>query len=120
VSIVSGRLVVGANALDAMLAAFPGGSITGAPKYRACEIICHVEANGRGPYCGTLGYVGFDGNADWNILIRTFVVREDSITFSAGGGVTVGSDPAMEYAESLHKAEGMLSVFESTVAGGST
>ncbi len=120
VSIVSGRLVAGANALDAMLAAFPGGSITGAPKHRACEIICQVEANSRGPYCGTLGYVGFNGNADWNILIRTFVVREDNITFSAGGGVTVGSDPAMEYAESLHKAEGMLSVFEPVVAGGST
>ena len=120
VSIVSGRLVAGASALDAVLAAFPGGSITGAPKYRACEIICQLEANGRGPYCGTLGYVGFDGNADLNILIRTFVVHENNITFSAGGGVTVGSDPAMEYAESLHKAEGMLSVFESTVAGGST
>ncbi len=120
VSIVSGRLVAGSSALDAVFAAFPGGSITGAPKYRACEIICQLEANGRGPYCGTLGYVGFDGNADLNILIRTFVVHENNITFSAGGGVTVGSDPAMEYAESLHKAEGMLSVFESTVARGST
>ena len=119
VSVVSGRLVAGASALDAVLAAFPGGSITGAPKYRACEIICQLEANERGPYCGTLGYVGFDGNADLNILIRTFVVGENNITFSAGGGVTVGSDPAMEYAESLHKAEGMLSVFESTAAGGS-
>ncbi len=120
VSVVSGRLVVGASALDAVLAAFPGGSITGAPKYRACEIICQLEENERGPYCGTLGYVGFDGNADLNILIRTFVVHADSITFSAGGGVTVGSDPAMEYAESLHKAEGMLSAFEATVSGGST
>ncbi len=119
VSVVSGQLVAGASALDAMLAAFPGGSITGAPKYRACEIIDQLEANGRGPYCGTLGYAGFDGNADWNILIRTFVVHENNITFSAGGGVTVGSDPSMEYAESLHKAEGMLSVFEPTVAGGS-
>ena len=119
VSVVSGRLVTGASALDAVLAAFPGGSITGAPKYRACEIICQLEAIERGPYCGTLGYVGFDGNADLNILIRTFVVGENNITFSAGGGVTVGSDPAMEYAESLHKAEGMLSVFESTAAGGS-
>ena len=98
VSIVSGRLVAREQTLlMPMLAAFPGGSITGAPKYRACEIICQVEADmSRGPYCGTLGYVGFDGNADWNILIRTFVGREKSnITFSAGGGVTVGSDPAM-------------------------
>ena len=118
VSIVSGRLVTGASALDAVLAAFPGGSVTGAPKHRACEIICELEATERGPYCGTLGYIGFDGNADFNILIRTFVVREKSTTFSAGGGVTVGSDPAMEYAESLHKAEGMLSVLESLGSGG--
>ena len=118
VSIVSGRLVTGASALDAVLAAFPGGSVTGAPKHRACEIICELEAIERGPYCGTLGYIGFDGNADFNILIRTFVVREKSTTFSAGGGVTVGSDPAMEYAESLHKAEGMLSVLESIDSGG--
>ena len=82
--------------------------------------LIELEENERGPYCGTLGYVGFDGNADLNILIRTFVVHADSITFSAGGGVTVGSDPAMEYAESLHKAEGMLSAFEATVSGGST
>ena len=120
VSVVSGRLVAGASPLDAVLAAFPCGSITGAPKYRACEIICQLEVNKRGPYCGTLGYIGFDGNADLNVLIRTFVVHANSITFSAGGGVTVGSDSAMEYAESLHKAEGMLSAFEATISGGST
>ena len=74
----------------------------------------------RGPYCGTLGYIGFDGNADFNILIRTFVTDRKRIVFAAGGGVTVGSDPASEYAESLHKAEGMLSVFESAAAGTST
>ena len=120
VSVVSGRLVAGASPLDAVLAAFPCGSITGAPKYRACEIICQLEVNKRGPYCGTLGYIGFDGNADLNVLIRTFVVHANSSTFSAGGGVTVGSDSAMEYAESLHKAEGMLSAFEATISGGST
>ncbi len=117
VSVATGRLVSSARALDAVLTAFPGGSITGAPKYRACEIIRELEVTRRGPYCGTLGYIGFDGNADFNILIRTFVAHSKRIVFSAGGGVTVGSDPSSEYAESLHKAEGMLSVFESIAVG---
>ena len=120
VSVATGRLVSSARALDAVLAAFPGGSITGAPKYRACEIIRELEVTQRGPYCGSLGYIGFDGNADFNILIRTFVTDKKRIVFAAGGGVTVGSDPASEYAESLHKAEGMLSVFESAAVGTST
>lgn len=110
VSVVSGRLLPGAGPLDAVLASFPGGSVTGAPKRRACEIISDLERAGRGPYCGTLGYVGFDGAADFNLLIRSFVVGPDEISFSVGGGITVGSDPAAEYAESLHKAEGMLRV----------
>ena len=110
VSLVSGRLRPGAGPLAAVLAAFPGGSVTGAPKQRACEIIGELERAARGPYCGSLGYVGFDGTSDFNLLIRSFVVRPDEILFSAGGGITVGSDPAAEYAESLHKAEGMLRV----------
>jgi|GEM_PF-142258 len=113
VSIVSGRLQRGLTALDALLAALPGGSVTGAPKHRACEIISALEAGTRGAYCGSLGYIGFDANADFNLLIRTFVMTADSIEFSVGGGITAQSDPAAEYAETLHKAEGMLRVLAS-------
>jgi hypothetical protein len=80
--------------LDALEAAIPGGSISGAPKHRACEIISNLERVGRGCYCGSIGYVGFDGTADFNLLIRTFVVGPDSISFAAGGGITAASDPA--------------------------
>ncbi|MFN9273055.1 MAG: anthranilate synthase component I family protein [Planctomycetia bacterium] len=113
VSIVAGRLRAGLTAIDALDAAMPGGSVTGAPKHRACEIITSLEGVARGAYCGSLGYVGFDGTADFNLLIRTFVASGGTITFAAGGGITAASDPAAEHAESLHKAEGMLRVLES-------
>ena len=113
VSIVAGRLRPGLNSLDALDAAIPGGSVTGAPKHRACEIISQLEGFTRGAYCGSLGFIGFDGAADWNLLIRTFVVAPDSISFAVGGGITARSDPAAEYAETLHKAEGMLRVLAS-------
>jgi para-aminobenzoate synthetase component 1 len=119
VSIVSGRLQPGRQALDAVEAAFPGGSVTGAPKFRACEIIRDLEGVSRGAYCGSLGFLGFDGNADFNLLIRTFVVTSTGVRFSAGGGITAASDPVAEYAESLHKAEGMLRVLGSFGFGNS-
>jgi para-aminobenzoate synthetase component 1 len=118
VSVVAGRLLPGAGPLDAVLASFPGGSVTGAPKHRACEIICELERAGRGPYCGSLGDVGFDGTADFNLLIRSFVIEPSEIWFSVGGGITVGSEPAAEYAESLHKAEGMLRVLAALAGEG--
>jgi para-aminobenzoate synthetase component 1 len=118
VSIVSGRLRPGLGAIDALEAAIPGGSISGAPKHRACEIISAVEGVSRGCYCGSLGYVGLDGTADFNLLIRTLVIAPGSITFSAGGGITAASDPDAEYAESLHKAEGMLRVLDALGLGG--
>jgi len=110
VSIVAGRLRPGLTALDALDAAIPGGSVTGAPKHRACEIIRDLENFARGAYCGSLGYVGLDGTADWNLLIRTFVVTTAGVRFAVGGGITAASDPAAEHAEALHKAEGMLRV----------
>lgn len=110
VSIVAGRLRPGLTALDALDAAIPGGSVTGAPKHRACEIIRDLEGFARGAYCGSLGYVGLDGTADWNLLIRTFVVTPAGVSFAVGGGITAASDPAAEHAEALHKAEGMLRV----------
>ncbi len=116
VSIVAGRLRRGLTPLDAFEAALPGGSVTGAPKHRACEIIAELEGFARGAYCGSLGYIGFDGTADFNLLIRTFVATEGLVTFAAGGGITAASDPAAEHAESLHKAEGMLRVLDALQA----
>ncbi len=110
VSIVAGRLRPGLGPLDAFLAALPAGSVTGAPKHRACEIISDLEGFARGAYCGSVGYVGFDGAADFNLLIRTLVSGPNGLSFAAGGGITAASDPAAEYAESLHKAEGILRV----------
>ena len=118
VSVVAGRLRPGLGPLDAVAAAIPGGSITGAPKHRACEIISNLEGVARGAYCGSLGYLGLDGSADFNLLIRTFVSGDGLVSFSAGGGITAASDPAEEYAESLHKAEGMLRVLDHLGIGG--
>jgi len=117
VSIVAGRLRPGLSAVDALEAAIPGGSVTGAPKHRACEIISELEGVARGAYCGSLGYVGLDGTADFNLLIRTIVASPQGLTFAAGGGITAASDPAAEHAESLHKAEGMLRVLAAVDAG---
>jgi para-aminobenzoate synthetase component 1 len=108
VSIVAGRLRPGLSAIDALDAAIPGGSVTGAPKHRACEIISELEGVARGAYCGSLGYIGLDGTSDFNLLIRTIVASPAGLTFAAGGGITAASDPSAEHAESLHKAEGML------------
>lgn len=96
------------DAWDLLAAVFPGGSITGAPKVRAMEVIAELEPTVRGPYCGSLFYVGFDGSMDSSILIRTFTARRGWIQCSVGGGIVVQSDPAAEYEETLHKAEGML------------
>jgi para-aminobenzoate synthetase component 1 len=94
--------------------------VTGAPKHRACEIISHEEGFTRGAYCGSLGFIGLDGAADFNLLIRTFVVGPDAISFAVGGGITARSDPAAEYAETLHKAEGMFRVLASFGQGDAT
>jgi len=108
VSQVRGRLRDDADAWSLFEAVFPGGSVTGAPKIRAMQVIAEQEPTVRGPYCGSLFYVGFDGSVDSNILIRTFVCRHGWAQCSVGGGVVAQSDPAAEYEETLHKAEGML------------
>ncbi len=108
VSEVRGRLRPGRTAVDLLRAAFPGGSVTGAPKVRAMEIIAELEPTARGPYCGSLGYIGFDGSMDMNILIRTFTVGRGWMQFPVGGGIVADSVPEDEYAETLHKAEGLL------------
>ena len=108
VSEVRGQLRGELGPLDLLRAAFPGGSVTGAPKVRAMEIIAELEPTARGPYCGSLGFVGFDGAADTNILIRTFTAGKGWVQFPVGGGVVADSDPRREYEETLHKAAGLL------------
>ena len=112
VSTVQGELMVGRDALDILSDCFPGGSISGAPKLRAMQIIEQLEPNRRGIYCGSLGYVGFDGNMDTNIAIRTLVYGNNEIRGWAGGGIVADSDMAEEYQETLDKASAMLELLE--------
>jgi para-aminobenzoate synthetase component 1 len=114
VSTVHGRLRPGMTHLDLLMSAFPGGSITGAPKLRAMEIIAALEPTTRGPYCGAIGYLGFDGAMDTSIAIRTMIVKGRRVTFQAGGGITAASDPASEYEESLTKARPMMAALGAT------
>lgn len=107
VSVVTGELVKGLNAIDLIQATFPGGSITGAPKIRSMEIIAEMEPTVRGPYCGSIGYIGFNGEMDLSITIRTFCIHKDLITFQVGGAITVDSSPTEEYFETLAKAKGL-------------
>ncbi|MFZ5652393.1 MAG: aminodeoxychorismate synthase component I [Bacillota bacterium] len=108
VSTVVGRLEEGRNVLDLLKASFPGGSITGAPKIRAMEIIEELEPVRRGIYCGSIGYLGFNGDADLSIVIRTLVFTPEKIYLQVGGGITIDSDPAAEYVETLDKARALV------------
>jgi para-aminobenzoate synthetase component 1 len=106
-STVTGTLRAGRDALDLLHACFPGGSITGAPKIRAMEILESLEPVRRHLYTGAIGWLDWNGDADWNIAIRTATVTRDEVQFAAGGGITIDSDPEAEYVETLDKAEGM-------------
>ncbi|WP_294232180.1 aminodeoxychorismate synthase component I [Prosthecobacter sp.] len=108
VSTVTGTLRPHVDHVDAFRACFPGGSITGAPKKRATEIIAELEPHPRGLYTGAIGWFGFDGRSQWNIAIRTAVQRGDEITFHTGSGIVADSVPEREYEETLHKAAGIL------------
>jgi para-aminobenzoate synthetase component 1 len=108
VSTVEGKLQKGNDAIDVLKDCFPGGSITGAPKQRAMEIIEQLEPNRRGVYCGVIGYLGNDGNMDTNIAIRTLVYSNQEIRCWAGGGIIADSVCEAEYQETLDKAAGML------------
>ncbi len=108
VSTVVGEMRPGLGAVDLLRAAFPGGSITGAPKIRAMEIIAELEPTERGPYCGSVGWFGFDGAMDTSIVIRTYAIKDGWVTFQAGGGIVADSDPAAEYEESLAKARALM------------
>jgi para-aminobenzoate synthetase component 1 len=108
VSTVVGDLKPGTDALDLLRAAFPGGSITGAPKLRAMEIIAELEPSQRGVYCGSVGYWSTTGALDTSIAIRTAVAAGNRVCFGAGGGIVADSDPEQEYQETLDKARGMI------------
>jgi para-aminobenzoate synthetase component 1 len=109
VSTVVGDLAPERDAADLLRAAFPGGSITGAPKVRAMQIIAELEPTQRGAYCGAIGYWSLTGALDTNIVIRTYLVLGDTVYFQAGGGIVADSDPAQEYQETLDKARGLIS-----------
>ena len=109
VTTVTGRLRPGVDAFDLLAASFPGGSITGAPKIRAMEIIEGLEPVRRGPYCGTMLWLGPDGRLGSSILIRTFVADGERMTLHVGGGITWRSDPQEEWDETIAKARGPLS-----------
>jgi aminodeoxychorismate synthase component I len=108
VSTVEGRLRNGVDHVSALRACFPGGSITGAPKKRAMEIIAELEPAARGLYTGAIGWFGFNGGSRFNIAIRTVVVENGQAHFHAGAGIVAESDPEAEYEETLHKARGIL------------
>jgi para-aminobenzoate synthetase component 1 len=112
VSTVKGVLAKNQHALDLLRSCFPGGSITGAPKIRSMEIIEELEPNRRGVYCGSIGYIGFDGNMDTSITIRTLVHSENNIRFWAGGGIVNDSVMEDEYQESFDKAAALLQLLE--------
>ncbi len=107
VSKVTGTLRPEVSALDLLAACFPGGSITGAPKVRAMEIIADLEPHARGPYCGAIGWIGLDGAMDTSIAIRTLTISNRTVTYHAGGGIVADSDPAAEYDETIAKASAM-------------
>ena len=108
VSTVVGELKDECDVVDCILASFPGGSITGAPKIRAMEIIDELEPTQRNIYTGSIGYIGFNGDTDLNIVIRTIVCKDQKAYFQAGGGIVWDSDAEEEYQESLDKARAMM------------
>jgi len=116
VSTVTGRLAKGKHSIDLLRGAFPGGSITGAPKLRAMAIIEELEEYRRSVYCGSMGYIGFDGGMDTNIAIRTLAHSDDRVYFWAGGGIVADSVLENEYQECFEKAAAIMRLFTSTIA----
>ena len=115
-STVVGRLREGKNGIDLLKASFPGGSITGAPKVRAMEIIDELEPTRRSVYTGSIGYLSFNGNLDLNIVIRTFIVKERKAYYQVGGAVVYDSDPEAEYQETLDKARALVNAINMATA----
>ena len=118
VSHVEGRLRKDATSFDALRACFPAGTVSGAPKIRAMEIIAELEPVKRGPYAGAVGYFDFSGNMDTAITIRTLVVKEGVAYAQAGGGIVFDSIPASEYEETIHKASAVMRAIDEAESGG--
>ncbi len=116
VSNIRGKLFEGKNAFDALKACFPGGTITGCPKVRAMEIIDELEPIERGPYTGSLGYFKFNGEADFNIMIRTMVIENGMAYIQGGGGIVADSVPEKEYEETLYKVRALIEAVETAEA----
>jgi anthranilate synthase component 1 len=114
VSNVSGRLRPDVTPVGALRAVFPGGTITGCPKFRCMQIIAELEAAGRGAYTGSLGYLTVDGTLDLNILIRTMTLRAGQLSFRAGAGIVADSDPERELEETRAKARGLIAALGDT------
>jgi anthranilate/para-aminobenzoate synthase component I len=112
VSNIKGTIVKGRDCFDAIRATFPGGTITGVPKVRCMEIIDELEPVVRGPYTGSIGYISFTGAMDLNIIIRTFVIKNQIAYVQAGAGIVADSDPEREYYETLKKAEALIKTLE--------
>lgn len=112
VATIEGRIRPGAGPVDVIRALFPGGSITGAPKIRAMEIIDELEPTRRSLYTGAIGYLSRSGSSAFNIAIRTMLVEGERVSFQVGGGIVADSDPESEYRETLHKGRGLREVIE--------
>jgi anthranilate synthase component 1 len=112
VSNVEGRLKGGLDAIDVLRASFPAGTVTGAPKVRAMQIIDEVEPHKRGSYGGAIGYLGFTGDLDTAIHIRTVVVKDGMVHVQAGGGTVADAKPDYEYEESVNKAKAVFAAVE--------
>ena len=108
VSSIESKLSEGKDIIDLLNASLPGGSITGAPKIRAMEIISELEKNNRGVYCGTIGYISFSGQSDFNIPIRTITVTENLAYLNSGGGIVYDSNPEKEYKELISKVSNLF------------
>jgi anthranilate synthase component 1 len=117
VSHVQAQLLSGKGAFDVLKATFPAGTLTGAPKIRAMEIIDELEPSRRGPYGGAVGYFSYTGNMDFCITIRTMVILNGKIYIQAGAGIVADSDPEAEYQETVNKAKGMMQAIDMAVSG---
>jgi anthranilate/para-aminobenzoate synthase component I len=113
---IQGRLRREISFVDLLRAVLPGGSITGAPKIRAMEIIEELEPVRRGPYCGAIGYLGCGGEMEFNVAIRTMIVKDDLVHIPVGGGIVADSDPGAEYDETLVKARAMFAALNAPLA----
>ena len=117
VSHIKAQLAPGKGGFDLLKATFPAGTLSGAPKIRAMEIIEELEPSRRGPYGGAVGYFSFTGNMDFGITIRTLMIRNGKVFIQAGAGIVADSDPEAEYQESMNKAKALMKAYELAVSG---